>query len=372
MTEYFLMNKNSILLLFGIKQDENGQYFCEELRRYVDNDLLPPGFRSIQTWLDRRDYAKHKEHLHKWLKQWQIDTLKGFVEVTHALGLNDTLWVKKAEDNLSWENVSLYSNNFTDVAAKTAFIKDLQGLQLSSTSPEFTSEGSFEKCWGRNSSGTIMMYKKGTEGFANSGLEPYSEFYSAQLSRIICRSALDYNLCRFKKHLVSSCVIFTDEQNGFVPIYKYLDTSKTYRFAEIIAFLEQFGLDEDFRDMIVLDAVILNPDRHLGNFGFIVDNDTFKIKSFAPVFDHNMALISRGMDSSIKQDTDYINSLGHKIGSGYDFVEIAKNMLTSRTRSILRQLQDFEFTRHSSYNLSAKRLRYLNKLVQGQVHDILR
>ena len=371
MTEYFLMNKNTKLLLFCIKQDENGQYYSEEIRRYVDSELLPPGFRSIQAWLDRRDYAKHKEHLYRWLKLWQIDTLKGFVDITHALGLNDTLWVKKAEENLSWENVSLYSNNFTDVAAKTAFTKGLQGLQLSSTSPEFTSEGSFEKCWVRDNSGTIKLYKKGTEGFANAGLEPYSEFYSAQLSQIICRSALNYNLCRFKKHLVSSCIMFTDEQNGFIPIYKYLDSSKAYRFAEIITFLEQFGLDEDFRDMIVLDAVILNPDRHLGNFGFIVDNDTFRIKSFAPVFDHNMALVARGMWNSMEQDTEYVKSLGHKLGSGYDFIKMAKNMLTARTRSILHQIQDFEFTPHKSYNLTSKRLRYLNILVQGQVHDIL-
>lgn len=371
MYEYFFMNKNTKLLLFQIKQDENGQYYCEELEQYVDTELLPPGFHSIHEWIDRRDYAKHKEHLHRWLKQWQIDTVKGFVEITHALGLNDTLWVRRAEDNLSWENVSLYSNNFSDVAAKTAFTKGLQGLQLSSTSPEFTSEGSFEKCWIRDKSGTIKLYKKGTTGFANAGLEPYSEFYSAQLSEIICRSALNYNLNYFKKHLVSSCVMFTDEQNGFIPIYKYLDNSKRYRFAEIIAFLEQFGLSEDFRDMIVLDAVILNPDRHLGNFGFIVDNDTFEIKRFAPVFDHNMALVARGMEQSMEQDTDYVMSLGHKIGSGYDFIDIAKTMLTSRTRGILHLLQDFEFTRHTSYNLPAKRLRYLNKLVQKQIHDIL-
>ncbi|MBQ4469894.1 MAG: hypothetical protein II917_07145 [Synergistaceae bacterium] len=371
MTEYFLMNKNVKLLFFHIKQDENGQYYCEEIRRYVDKELLPPGFCSIHNWIDRRDYAKHKEHLHRWLRQWQIDTLKGFVDITHALGLNDTLWVKGADENLSWENVSLYSNNFDDVAAKTAFTKGLQGLQLSSTSPEFTSEGSFEKCWVRNSSGIIKLYKKGTEGFANAGLEPYSEFYSAQLSQIICQSALNYNLNYFKKHLVSSCTMFTDEQNGFVPIYRYLDNSKTYRFAEIIAFLEQFGLSEEFRDMIVLDAVILNPDRHLGNFGFIVDNDTFHIKSFAPVFDHNMALIARGMNNSMEQDTEYVKSLGHKLGSGYDFVKMAKTMLTARTRSILHQLQDFEFARHKSYNLPAKRLRYLSKLVQRQIHDIL-
>ena len=369
MCEYLLMNKNSKLILFDVRANEFSQYFCKELERYVDNTLLPPGFSSIHEWVDSRNYAKHKYHLQRWLRLWQIDTIQGFLDITHALSLNDTLWVRKADDNLSWENVSLYSNNFTDVVAKTAFSKGLRGLKLSSTSPEFTSEGSFEKCWIRDKSGHIMLYKKGSSGFANAGLEPYSEFYSSQLSAIICRSALKYNLHHFKGCLVSSCSMFTDEDNGFVPIYKYLNTSKTYDFNDIISLLEAYGLTEDFKDMIVLDAIILNPDRHFGNFGFIVDNDTFRIKRFAPVFDHNMALLARAMDNSLEDDAKYVLTLGHKINA--HFIPAAKPMLSDRTKSILRQLLDFSFTRHKSYNLSARRLRFLNTLVRKQIRELL-
>ena len=38
-------------------------------------------------------------------------------------------------------------NETTVIISKTAFEKGLHGLKLSTTSPEFTSEGSFEKCW---------------------------------------------------------------------------------------------------------------------------------------------------------------------------------------------------------------------------------
>ena len=121
--------------------------------------------------------------------------------------------------------------------------------------------------------------------------------------------------------------------------------------------------------MIVLDAVILNPDRHLGNFGFIVDNDTFRIKRFAPVFDHNMALLARGLGNALEEEADYIRSLGHK--GGADFVAAAKSVITSRTRSILHSLQDFSFVRHKSYNLPAKRLRFLESMIRHQVRSIL-
>ena len=369
MSEYFLMNKNSKLLLFRVSLDKLSQYYCQEIERYVDDNLLPQGFVSIHDWVETRNYAKHKEHLQKWLKDWQIDNVKGFIDLTHALGLNDTLWVCPAETDISWQDVSLYTNKFTDVAAKTAFNKGLQGLKLSSTSPEFTSEGSFEKCWIREREGNIKLYKKGSSGFANAGLEPYSEFYASQLASIICKSSVAYTLHYFKRHLVSECNMFTDEDNGFVPVYKYLDMSKRYRMEEILTFMEKLGFAEEFMDMIVLDSVILNPDRHLGNFGFLVDNDTFQIKRFAPVFDNNMSLLARGMEDTLESDVRYVRNLGHKIGG--DFVLTAKKMLTSRTRSILHQLQDFTFTRHKSYNLPSRRLRCLDNIVCDQVRNIL-
>ena len=156
MSEYFLMNNNTKLLRFKAAVDELSQEYCEDIERY--SSLLP--FGTISDWLDNQNYAKHKEHLQRCLKEWQLDTIKGFLGVTHALGLNDTLWVRRADETLTWEQVSLYSNDFTDVVAKTAFTKGLQVLKLSSTSTEFTSEGSFAKCWIRDKIGRIQLYKK--------------------------------------------------------------------------------------------------------------------------------------------------------------------------------------------------------------------
>ena len=367
MYEYFLMNKDVKLLHFRLLYDALSGYTGQELQRY--SEYLPPGFSSISDWIDSRNYAKHKLHLKRWLREWQIDNTKGFLDITHALGLNDTLWVKDTASLLSWRDVSLYSNNFNDVVANTAFSSGLHGLKLSSTSPEFTSEGSFEKCWIRDKSEDIHLYKKGSSGFANAGLEPYSEYYASQISRLLCKDALSYNLRHFKGWLVSDCKMFTSEAEGFIPIYKYIDTSRTVRLTDVLSIMENLGLAEDFRDMIVLDAVILNHDRHLGNFGFIVDNDTFRIKRFAPVFDHNMALLARGLGNALEEEADYIRSLGHK--GGADFVAAAKSVITSRTRSILHSLQDFSFVRHKSYNLPAKRLRFLESMIRHQVRSIL-
>ncbi len=369
MGKYYLMNKNRKLMMFDIEEDiATGEYECHEIEKYCDKESFPPRFADIYTWINFRNNAKHKDHLKKWLKEWQIDNILGFIEVTHALSLNDSLWVKSCDSPLTWEKVNLYNNEFTDVVSKTAFDRGLKGLKLSTTSPEFTSEGSFEKCWIREEDG-IYLYKKSSSGFANAGLEAYSEFYATQFSSALCASYVTYDLVKFKGSLVSKCRMFTTENEGFVPIYKYLDPEKIYRIKDVIAFLEPYGFSDDFRDMIVLDAVIFNPDRHFGNFGFIIDNDTNKVLRFAPVFDHNMAMLSRAMKEDLVPDSPYIAQMGHKING--DFIPVAKAIATDRMKTKLQELKDVELKLHDKYNLPKERTDFLEGAVRSQIRGIL-
>lgn len=364
-SEYYFMNRDCPVLLFKLEETIGG-YRAKELERYQEK--LPVGFEDINTWIDQRNYAKHKEHLVKWIHEWNIDNMKGFIEITHGLGLNDSLWVKKADSDLMWNDINLYDNNFDDVVSKTAFEKGLHGLQLSTTSPEFTSEGSFAKCWIRENN-EIYLYKKGSEGFANAGLEPYSEFYSSELAEKICKSSVSYSLIQYKGSLCSRCSLFTSQDEGFVPIYRYLNASKSYQVQDILEFCDKLGFEDEFRRMIVLDSVIFNVDRHTGNFGFIVDNASYEIKRFAPVFDHNMSLLCRAMDSDFANIDQYIKQCGHKMGG--DFTEVAKKITTPEINSILRELLDYEFPVNDLYHLDQKRLEILNSCVTKEIRAII-
>ena len=50
----------------------------------------------------------------------------------------------------------------------------------------------------------------------------------------------------------------------------------------------------DYVRMVFLDTIVANPDRHTANFGLLRDTATGELLGLAPLFDHNMALISRG------------------------------------------------------------------------------
>lgn len=53
---------------------------------------------------------------------------------------------------------------------------------------------------------------------------------------------------------------------------------------------------QELLDMLVFDAVILNEDRHFGNFGFLIDNKSNKIVGCAPIFDNGVSLLCYAMD----------------------------------------------------------------------------
>jgi hypothetical protein len=53
----------------------------------------------------------------------------------------------------------------------------------------------------------------------------------------------------------------------------------------------------DYIRMIFMDTICANPDRHTNNFGLLRDAQTGNLIGFAPNYDNNMALISRGYPS---------------------------------------------------------------------------
>lgn len=97
------------------------------------------------------------------------DDLEGFIIVTYAVSLNDTFWVKRADNDFKWQQVSLYRNEFDQLISEAAFDGSVVSSALSTASPEFGADGNYAKCWVRED-GNIFFYKTGYE------VEPMSEF----------------------------------------------------------------------------------------------------------------------------------------------------------------------------------------------------
>lgn len=62
--------------------------------------------------------------------------------------------------------------------------------------------------------------------------------------------------------MCSTCELFTSLDYSFIPAGRLVKSG-------VIRFYKELGEDyyQEFIDMLVFDAIILNEDRHFGNFG---------------------------------------------------------------------------------------------------------
>ena len=140
------------------------------------------------------------------------------------------------------------------------------------------------------------------------------------------------------------------------------------------AFYRELGkeFEQALDDMIVFDAVILNTDRHYGNFGFLVDSNTNMIVAPAPLFDHGNSLLNYAAQDALtdaKSVRKYACTLQPRVYD--DFIADAKPLLTHEHRNGLRKLLDFRFKRHRRYNLPKERLTLIESVVHEQARKLL-
>ena len=359
--EYVLVNQDRPVLRFCCERNAFDEPEFSELEWL--SDLRPIGYGNLGDFLARRQAPKHRKHIKELLERYGCDDLEGFLRVTHALSLNDTLWVKEADSDLRWGAVSLYQNEFDQLVSEAAFDGIISETDLSSTSPEFGTDGYYAKCWIRDENG-IWLYKSG------SGLhviEPVSEFLASQLAQRLCPSHVEYDLAVYHDKLVSKCPLFTSESTGLAKASAVFRGEQTV--PRLLERCESLGCEDAFRRMCVLDALTLNPDRHYGNFGFLFDNETMKLDTMAPVFDNNRALFPELDEDQLAEPDWYVEHCRPKLGR--DFIITARGLLTEEIRADLERLRDFSFANHPQHPISEKRLELLSALVQRQLQCIL-
>ncbi len=366
---------NQVLLTFDY---DNLPLSGEECRiLWVDEDnknLLPIGLklteRGIISWLKSRVVYKKRANAEILLTKLGLsfNDILGIIRICKGLSLNDSYWVVEDEFDGKFENYNLYENNFSRTLALIAYTGHGSSVARGFTSsPEFTTNGMLKKCW-RRVDGKIYLYKGGTMGEANTGKEPYSEFYAAQIAQTMGIKHVDYNLRQWKGMLSSVCELFTDINTAYVPIGRFVGKDSLLAIAQL---LKDYGEEfyNEFADMLVFDALIFNTDRHTGNFGLLVDSHTNKVKAFAPVFDNGLSLFNIAMEDDLADIENYSKTRKPAMGGSYE--EVVRAFISERQRVMLRKMINFKFTLHPRYNLPKSRLKGIEKFLQKRVNELL-
>lgn len=374
---YELRHFNTPLLRFTATEDSSTPEIeiiriNEENRKLLPLDMALSG-EGVSKWLKHRTIPKNRAYVNNFLSKCglHINRPMNIIKVSKGLSLNDCYWVVEEGFDGTFEKYNLYDNRFSRILALISFTGYGSSIRTSLAScPEFTTNGMLPKCW-RRINGTIKLYKGGTTGGYNTGKEPYSEFYAAQIAEELGFNAVKYSLSKWEGELCSTCDLFTSKEYSFMPVGRMVTSGG---MDAVRRYYEELG--EEFvnalNDMLVLDAIICNTDRHFGNFGFMIDNVTNEIVAPAPLFDHGNSLFNYAGNDDLKSEkalTAYAETLFPCVYN--DFIGTAKVVLTPKHREGLRHLLNFKFKKHSRYNLPDKRLKVVEKIIKQRAQQLL-
>ena len=333
----------------------------------LDLELTDEG---LVKWLQRRVIPKNRAYVAEILKTFglSVNDTKGIIDVCKGLSLNDSYWVVPQGFTGTFAQYNLYENRFSEILSLVAYTGIGQSDAAFTTSPELTTNGMLPKAWRFIEGEGIYLYKGGTFGAANTGNEPYSEFYASQVAQAMGLDAVAYELENWKGILASRCKLFTDIDTAYIPIGRIV---RDGGLKACLEYYRQLGPEayEQIKSMLVFDAVIYNEDRHFGNFGVLRDNHTGKVTGAAPVFDNGMSLFNFAMPEEFQDLDSYAKTRGTAYGVSFESV-CQEVMGPVQTRQ-LRKLIGFTFHRHPRLNWPEYRLEATERHLQKRVCQLL-
>ncbi len=247
---------------------------------------------DILGWLEARAIDRHRPNSRILKKVLRLSDSSDLAAVLHSHGaaIPDDYWFKReSEPGLTWQDVRFSADSFSEIALTGSFSsysRQFTQDELKTGTPELTNIGSFEKCW-RIEDGAWWLYKNEND------LERFSELFIAALGKTFGLSMAEY---REAGNYVKTRD-FTEGRLNFEPATAIVGEDEDYalNYERLTALKPSLG--EEYLDILFMDALCFNMDRHTKNYGVLRDRATGELLCMAPNFDNNIALISRGYGS---------------------------------------------------------------------------
>ncbi|MDR3121823.1 MAG: XRE family transcriptional regulator [Clostridiales bacterium] len=372
---YELRLYDTPLLSFELTSDAAVGYSVKITNVGESRGLLPLDLEltsdGVLKWLARRVVPKNRTFVEEILRSLGLSAgdTKGIIDVCKGLSLNDSYWITPEGFGGKFSEYNLYENRFSEILGLVAYTGVGASDAAFTTSPELTTNGMLPKAWRYIEGEGIYLYKGGTSGFANSGREPYSEFYSSQVAGTMGLDAVRYDLENWKGILASKCKLFTDIDTAFIAVGRIVTSGG---LGAVVKYYDERGslFADAIRDMLVFDALIYNEDRHFGNFGLLRDNHTGEITAPAPIFDNGVSLFSFAMPNDYANLDEYAKTRFPAYG-GTTFEGICQSFMTPRQAKKLRKMLNFTFFRHPKLNLPEEYLTAIEKHLRKRASQLL-
>ena len=304
--KYLLKHKEIPVLMFYLDDD----YKLLDMEPPFDYNRLPYGakykgnekacFTQFKDWIEKRGLPESRSDINNIKTSTGAINTKKILFGSYSLTLADHYWAHKAGLNIKWKDVNFFDNSFDSIIDfDTSFIyKNKKDVAVA---PDLTVDGNLRKSWMRKDNELFLI----KEGRYDEKQEPFNEVIASNIMKLFGINHVPYGLIRSEKNNIplSICKCMVDKNTELIPAQYVLDTEQKKErnnYARFIETCANNGINNaknKIDEMMFIDFIIANTDRHTNNFGIIRDANTLEWLRIAPIFDNGNSLFHNERNS---------------------------------------------------------------------------
>jgi hypothetical protein len=296
--EYVLKHKELPVMYFNIDTD---RFVISEIKNIVDKKRLPFVLKESDNmticadlmgrWIEYRGISESRRDYEEKLIKYNAKNGRELSVNSFGLNLTDQYWLHKTKHDLKWKDYNFFNNGFKRLVEKRIYPSEKKD-ESDNIHPDFSVDGGIIKEWLYDGKDRILV----KEGKSKYNQEPFNEVIASKIMKYLGITHVDYSLKRIKKNAVSICKCMVNENTELLYARNVFDLNENKeldRYKQYIDICEKNGLKEIYKDldnMIIIDYLIGNTDRHPRNFGIIRNADNLEWIKAAPIYDNGNSL----------------------------------------------------------------------------------
>jgi hypothetical protein len=319
-TEYILMHLDHPVLSFDV---DKGLRIIS-INNIYDNKRIPISLFKNNTvegymlddWFNTRSISEKRTNFKDILKYNNARYKKELYFKDNSVSVCDCYWIQTPDENKKWKDINFY-NSFIDfneniyIGIKEAKDKIIQDKEKR-RSPNIMSNGNVPKMWIQKNEELYLL--KGSQGYTLE--EPVNESIVSDYMDTLGIKHVQYSLDLLKNRPFSICKNMLSKGEDLIPAYYIASLEENeehqYTYNSYIENCKKLGLEgnikQELDQMLLLDYIISNIDRHWFNFGLIRDAETLQIKNIAPIYDNGLSLFASEFTDDIKDKHTEVES----------------------------------------------------------------
>jgi hypothetical protein len=343
----------------------------------ASNDKSKNIIKELNTWFKNRGIPSWRKDLENLLNKLNVSSVDELLNKAYGLSLSDQYFIKNEEDDIKWEDINFFTNDFKYKAYLTASLSNsLCKERPDLYSPNNTTDGMLQKAWIIEDKNRVLV--KGT--YTASRQEPINEW----LASSIC-SRLGFNYCEYSidlidNKIVSKCNNFLNSDEEIITANDIFNSVKKNNnesdFNHYLKILEDNKVPNariNLENMFILDYIIMNTDRHMKNYGVIRNVNTLEWIKLTPIFDNGQSMECEKLSNEISFNDGYgkyFTNINKKFSEYLKNIKDFSRIDISKLDGIVEEYKNILLKYQSYTNITTERVDILTNGLKKRISKL--